>query len=86
MSLVGSSGVNLFLPRGASKKIKAAIVYDGPLKPPIKKGDQVAVLRVVTKNEVTSDVPLFAAEDVGHGSLVERGFDALLFMVFRGLL
>jgi len=84
--LVGKGPVRVFLPRFDKKKVKASIVYDGPLKPPIKQGDQVARLRVVADNSATSEVPLYAAEDIGHGSVMRRGFDSLLYLAFGWLL
>ncbi|MFZ1102442.1 MAG: D-alanyl-D-alanine carboxypeptidase family protein [Hyphomicrobiaceae bacterium] len=80
MPLVGGDGVSVVLPRSPSNpKIMARIFYKGPLMPPIKKGDQVAILRVTTASEATSEVPLYAAEDVGRAGFVRRGLDSLLY-------
>ncbi|MGI9387158.1 MAG: D-alanyl-D-alanine carboxypeptidase family protein [Methyloligellaceae bacterium] len=84
--LVGKGDVRVYLPRFDKKKLKASIVYDGPLKPPIKEGDQVARLRVVADNSATSEVPLYAAEDVGRGGVMRRGFDSFLYLTFGWLL
>ena len=66
--LAGKSDVNVWLPRNmANQKLRARIVYQWPLKPPLKKGDQVAVLRVTTSSEAMNEVPLFVAEDVERG-------------------
>jgi D-alanyl-D-alanine carboxypeptidase (penicillin-binding protein 5/6) len=84
MPLVGGDGVSVVLPRvPANPKITARIHYKGPLKPPIKKGEAVAVLRVTTPAEATSEVPLFAAEDVGRAGFVRRGLDSLLYLATR---
>jgi D-alanyl-D-alanine carboxypeptidase (penicillin-binding protein 5/6) len=81
MPLVGGDGVSVVLPRvPANPKITARIHYKGPLKPPIKKGEAVAILRVTTPAEATSEVPLFAAEDVGRAGFVRRGLDSLLYL------
>lgn len=84
--LVGKGDVRVFLPRFDKKKLRASIVYDGPLKPPIKVGDQVARLRVVADDSATSEVPLYAAEDVGRGGIISRGFDSFLYLTFGWLL
>jgi D-alanyl-D-alanine carboxypeptidase (penicillin-binding protein 5/6) len=77
----GEDGVSVVLPRvPANPKISARIHYKGPLKPPLKKGDQVAILRVTTINDATSEVPLYAAEDVGRAGFVRRGLDSLLYL------
>jgi D-alanyl-D-alanine carboxypeptidase (penicillin-binding protein 5/6) len=84
MPLVGGDGVSVVLPRFPSNpKITARIYYKGPLKPPLKKGDPVATLRVTTAAEATSEVPLYAAEDVGRAGFVRRGLDSLLYLATR---
>lgn len=76
--LTGDGPVMVILPRvPADPKLTAEITYDGPLKPPIKKGDQVATLRIVSETNAVNEVPLYAAEDVEPGGLVRRGLDAL---------
>ena len=84
MPLVGESGVSVVLPRvPANPKLTARIEYTGPLKPPIKKGEQVAVLRVTTAAEATTEVPLYAAENVDRAGFVRRGLDSLLYFATR---
>jgi D-alanyl-D-alanine carboxypeptidase (penicillin-binding protein 5/6) len=84
--LAGKSDVNVWLPRNmANQKLRASIVYQWPLKPPLRKGDQVAVLRVTTSSESMNEVPLFVAEDVDPAGTVRRGFDSLLCLATRWL-
>jgi D-alanyl-D-alanine carboxypeptidase (penicillin-binding protein 5/6) len=84
--LVGEGDVNIWLPRNpAGQKLKAQIVYQWPLKPPVKKGDQVAMLRVTTASDAMSEVPLVAAEDVEPGGTMRRGLDSILCLVTRWL-
>ena len=76
--LAGKSDVNVWLPRNmANQKLRASIVYQWPLKPPLRKGDQVAVLRVTTSSESMNEVPLFVAEDVDPAGTVRRGLTLL---------
>ncbi len=82
--LVGKGEVTVILPRfPANQKLKAEIVYQGPLKPPIKKGDVVAQLRVTSSSNATSEVPLVAATDVEQGGVWKRGIDSLVFLALR---
>lgn len=82
--LTGGNGVSVILPRfPANQRLKAEIVYKGPLKTPIKKGDQVAVLRVTSSTQAVNEVPLYAAEDVAGAGLMKRGLDTLMHMAFR---
>ena len=84
--LAGKGDVNVWLPRNiANQKLRAYIVYQWPLKPPLKKGDQVAVLRVTTSSESMNEVPLFVAEDVDQAGTMRRGLDSLLCLATRWL-
>jgi D-alanyl-D-alanine carboxypeptidase (penicillin-binding protein 5/6) len=79
-------GAEALLPRYlSSKKVPARIVYTGPLKPPVKKGDQVAYLEIKSHDVVENQIPLYAAADVGQGGLFWRGVDTLLFLAFGWL-
>ncbi len=86
--LVGRGPVRVLLPRFSSTrgKLKVTVVYKGPLKPPIRRGQQVATLRVSASDESTSEVPLYAADDVHQGSIVARGLDSLLHLAFGWIL
>ena len=76
--LTGAGPVMIMLPRvPANPRLQAVITYEGPLKPPIKKGDQVARLRVTSQTNTVNDVPLYAAQDVNPGGLMRRGLDSL---------
>jgi serine-type D-Ala-D-Ala carboxypeptidase (penicillin-binding protein 5/6) len=79
VQLTGNGPLNVVLPRlPAGQKLKGEIVYQGPLKAPIAKGDQVAILRVTSSNDATSEVPLYAAEDVPRAGTFRRGLDTLM--------
>jgi D-alanyl-D-alanine carboxypeptidase (penicillin-binding protein 5/6) len=84
--LTGNGDVNVWVPRNpAGQKLKAYIVYQWPLKPPLKKGDQVATLRVTTASEAMSEVPLYVAEDVERAGTIRRGLDSILCLATRWL-
>ena len=82
--LMGNGDVNLVLPKfPANQKVKAEIIYKWPLKPPLKKGDPVATLRITTSSEATSEAPLVVAEDVEKGGVMRRGLDSILHLATR---
>ncbi len=84
LPLTGNGDLNIVLPRfPANQRLKAEIVYNGPLKPPIRRGDQVAKLRVTSSSEATNEVPLFAAEDVAPSNRWRRGLDTLVYMATK---
>lgn len=81
--LVGRNGVTVVLPRyPANQKISAEIIYQGPLKPPIKRGDEVAKLRVTSTTSAMSEVPLYASQDVAKAGVFRQGFDSLIHLAF----
>ena len=79
--LTGKGEVDVVLPRfPANQKVSARIYYKAPLKPPLKKGEQVATLRVTTSSEATNEVPLYVAEDIEPGGVMRRGLDSLWYL------
>ncbi|WP_375450926.1 D-alanyl-D-alanine carboxypeptidase family protein [uncultured Devosia sp.] len=77
VGLVGDGEVALYLPRGSRRCLQAAIVYTGPLLPPVTQGDQIAELRVFCDDKLVQTAPLFAAQSVEEGDIVRRATDAL---------
>ena len=85
--LVGEGNIDIILPVNATGKVSASIVYEGPIKAPIRKGDQVAVLRVTSaESQATNDIPLYAGDDIGQSNFAMRGLDSLLVLAFGWLL
>ncbi len=82
--LVGKDGVTVVLPRyPANQRLTAEIIYKGPLKPPIRRGDEVAKLRVSSSTSAMSEVPLYAAQDVAKAGVMRQGLDSLIYMAFN---
>lgn len=84
--LAADSDVMFTMPKyPANQRISAEIVYKAPLKPPVKKGDQVATLRISSSSSASAEVPLYATEDVSNGGIVRQGVDSLVLMALRRL-
>jgi D-alanyl-D-alanine carboxypeptidase (penicillin-binding protein 5/6) len=84
--LAAKGDVMFSLPKyPANQRLSAEIVYKAPLKPPVKKGDQVAVLKVSSSSSAAVEVPLYATEDVLKGGIVRQGIDSLVLMALRRL-
>lgn len=82
--LTGKGDLMVVLPKfPPNPKLRAEIVYLGPLKAPLRKGEQVAMLRVTTPNRAVSEAPLYVAEDVEPGGILRRGVDTLAVMAVR---
>lgn len=85
--LVGAEDIDVILPLGSSGKVAAQIVYNGPIKAPIKKGTPVAALRVTAADTgAINDIPLYAGEDIGSSGFAMRGLDSLFVLAFGWLL
>jgi D-alanyl-D-alanine carboxypeptidase (penicillin-binding protein 5/6) len=85
--LVGDGNIDIILPANATGKVNASIVYYGPIKAPIRKGDQVATLRVTSaESQATNDIPLYAGDDIGRSNFAMRGLDSLFVLAFGWLL
>jgi D-alanyl-D-alanine carboxypeptidase (penicillin-binding protein 5/6) len=86
LPLAAKGPVMITLPKyPANQRLSAEIVYKAPLKPPVKKGDQVATLKVSSSSSASTEVPLYAAEDVQKGGIVRQGLDSLVLMALRRL-
>ncbi len=85
--LVGSGEITVLLPKAQSnQRLQAQIIYNSPLKAPIKKGDAIARLRVTTASQTVNEVPLHAGEDVPAAGAMRRGLDTLVHMAFGWVL
>ena len=75
--------VRILLPVAAKDlRIKAKIVYQGPLKPPVKEGDKVAEVRITSESTGTSNsAGLYAATSLEPGGVVRKGIDSVLLGV-----
>lgn len=86
VALVGERAINVLMPKNASERLSAKIVYSGPVPAPVKQGQQIGNLNVFRGDHTVAEVPLFAAESVGRGNLPQRALDAaseLVIGLFR---
>jgi D-alanyl-D-alanine carboxypeptidase (penicillin-binding protein 5/6) len=68
--------------RTAQEGVTAHIVYTGPLRPPIRKGDVVARLVVAGPNFPTQEFPLAAGRKIGRANWFSRAFEGLRLTLF----
>jgi serine-type D-Ala-D-Ala carboxypeptidase (penicillin-binding protein 5/6) len=84
--LLSGERVQVMLPKSGPNKLTARIVYSGPVRAPVTKGQSIGTLKVWRNDNVILTLPLQAAEDVGQGTLPQRAFDAateLAIALFR---
>ncbi len=85
VDVVGDGPVEIYLPIGNRDKLKARIVYTGPLMPPVEQGDKVATLKVWIGDELSQETDLYAAETVEKGGLQRQTIDAIKELLFGWL-
>ncbi|EFL90261.1 D-alanyl-D-alanine carboxypeptidase family protein [Ahrensia sp. R2A130] len=75
--LKAEGALSIFVPVGFRDRLKADIVFQGPIKAPVEAGTRIGKLQVSVDGEVTQETPLYAAEDVGTGTITQRAVDAV---------
>lgn len=77
LALRAAGPVAMNLPRGSNSPLAATIRYDGPLRAPIAKGQEVAVLEITAEGVAPARIPLYAAESVGVAGPLDRIVNAI---------
>lgn len=72
VSLVAPQNLAVTLPRTASGAVRAKVVYNGPIKAPIAKGQEIAQLIISTDDTEPQIMPLVAGEDVAEAGIFGR--------------
>lgn len=72
VALIAPDNIGFALPRGHDAEVDLEIRYEGPLRAPIRAGEQVAELVITPKGMPSSHVPLVARDGVAEAGLVRR--------------
>lgn len=83
VGLVAPRDIAVTLPAGASANMTVKVVYDGPVKAPIAKGQHIADLVVTTPDTGAQVMPLVAEEAVSEAGFFGRVWAGLMSF-FRG--
>lgn len=78
--------ITILIQRGSRDKLKARVVYTGPIPAPIAKGQPIGRLVVTRNDAVVQEIPVEAAEPVATGSIRQRAIDGtreVLIGLFR---
>jgi D-alanyl-D-alanine carboxypeptidase (penicillin-binding protein 5/6) len=76
LAVTARQPVRLLVPRGNSDRMRGRIVYQGPVRAPVRKGAEIGRLRIERGETRALDVPVYAAEDIETGSLTQRATSA----------
>lgn len=77
VGLTTRGALKIFVPVGFRDRLRAEIVFQGPIVAPIEQGSKIGKLQVRVDGKLTQETPLFAAEDVNVGSVTQRAMDAM---------
>jgi D-alanyl-D-alanine carboxypeptidase (penicillin-binding protein 5/6) len=86
VSVTAKEQIRLMVPRNVSERISAKMVYTGPVRAPVREGQEIGKLMVMRGDAKVLEVPVQASEAVEVGSVTQRAFDAaaeLVVNVFR---
>jgi D-alanyl-D-alanine carboxypeptidase (penicillin-binding protein 5/6) len=72
VGLVAPRNLAVTVPAGMGSDMKISVVYNGPIKAPIKAGQHIADLVVKTADSPPQTMPLVAAANVGEAGFFDR--------------
>jgi D-alanyl-D-alanine carboxypeptidase (penicillin-binding protein 5/6) len=75
VGLVSPKPVRVMVQRNVNEKIIARIVYTGPLRAPVQAGQAVGAVKVWRGNAVALEMPLYATDAIGTGTMTQRAVD-----------
>jgi D-alanyl-D-alanine carboxypeptidase (penicillin-binding protein 5/6) len=70
------------IPKARKKNLKVSIIYNGPIKAPIKKDDILGKLRVTYKNEFIKEYDLLAFENVKKLNMFSSLMKSISFLIW----
>jgi len=84
VGVVAPRDLAMTVPAGLGSEMKLSVIYDGPIKAPIKAGQEIAHLVVRTPDTPPQTMPLVAESDVEEAGFFRRIWLALKSLVGLG--
>lgn len=72
VDLVAPRMIALSVPDNVRPEVKLSIRYEGPVRAPIRKGEQIATLHVESASAPAANIPLVAAADIERAGPLQR--------------
>ncbi len=82
VGLKARAPVEVLLPQSSEDKVRASVLYTGPVPAPIREGQEIGALSVRVGDETVMQTPLYAERAVERGSIPRRAQDALVNLLF----
>ena len=80
--VVAAENIIITMKRLDYLKKKVTLIYDSPVKAPIKKGQRLGTLRISLTDGTTYDFPAVAGEDIGKIGYFGKLKVILMYMLF----
>lgn len=80
--LLGKGAVSVLVPNGVEERIRAKMIYKGPVRAPVTKGQQIGVIEIWRNENRAQETPLYAGADVPVGGLTRRAIDGAQELLF----
>ncbi|MEM1046033.1 MAG: D-alanyl-D-alanine carboxypeptidase family protein [Pseudomonadota bacterium] len=80
--LLGNGAVSILVPNGIDERIRARVVYEGPVRAPVSKGQPIGHVEIWRDDVRAQLTPLYAASDVPVGGLTRRAVDGAQELLF----
>lgn len=77
VDLTVAEDVELLLPKEGRERLKARILYQGPIEAPIQSGAQLAKLQFGLNGSILKEIPVIATKNIETGRLSQRALGAL---------
>jgi D-alanyl-D-alanine carboxypeptidase (penicillin-binding protein 5/6) len=77
VAVAAKGPVSILMPITNRDKVRARVVYDGPVMAPVEKGAAIGHFKVWIGDTLSQEVPVYAAEDVGKGPVYRQALDAV---------
>lgn len=73
--------VKVMVQKNGTDKLIARIVYSGPVRAPVARGQKIGVVRVWRGPNIAMETPVYAADAIGKGSTMRRAIDGVSELV-----
>ena len=70
------------LPKKDSRNLKVVLEYNGPVKAPIKKDEQIATINVYIKDEKIESIPVYSFNEIEKVNFLKSLFISLNYLVW----
>ena len=70
------------IPKARKKNLKAYIEYNGPILAPIKKDQELGILKVLYKDEIVNKFKVYAFEDIKKLNVISRIIKSINYLIW----